>query len=116
MNYLLSFVFAGSFCMIAQIVYEKTKLTQGHIVTSCVFLGAMLSFFNIYDKLIAIFHSGATSLITNYGHLLYQSAKIGAKSKDYFQIFIHLMQNTSGIVSFAIVLSLLGGFFKGAKP
>lgn len=116
MNYLLAFVFAGTVCLIAQLIYEKSKLTPGHIVCLFVIIGATLSFFNIYDRLIDIFHSGATSLITNYGHMLYQSAKVGAQSKDYFQIFVELMKSTSGIVSLAIIMAILVSFLKRARP
>ncbi len=116
MTYLMSFLFAGTVCLLAQLIYEFTKLTQGHIVTLFVIIGASLSFFNIYDKIIEIFHSGATSLIMNYGHMLYQSAKIGAKTNDYFQIFIEIMKSTSGLVSYAIILALIISFIKRPRP
>ncbi len=116
MSYLLAFVFTGGVCVIAQLLYDKTKLTPGHIVTLFVILGAVLSFFNIYDILIDTFSSGATALITNYGHMLYQAGKEGAKTGDYFQIFLHLMKSTSGIVSFAIIISIICALIKKPKP
>lgn len=116
MSYLLSFLFAGVVCSIAQILYDKTKLTPGHIINLFVVIGAVLSFFNIYDFLIDTFSSGATSLITNYGHLLYQSAKKGASTGNYLNIFIELMKSTSGIVSLTIVLALFVGLIRKPKP
>ena len=59
MNYLLSFLFCGFVCVIAQLIYEYTKLTPGHITCSFVVLGALLDLFHIYDRLIKIFHAGA---------------------------------------------------------
>ncbi len=116
MNYFLSFVFAGLVCAIAQVIYDKTKLTQGHVVVLFVFLGSLLSFLNIYDLLIDTFFSGAKVLIMNYGHMLYQSAKVGAKSNNFFNIFIEMMKSTSGIVSFAIVISICASFVKKVRP
>lgn len=116
MSYLLSFLFAGGVCVIAQLLYDKTKLTPGHIVVLFVIVGAVLSFFNIYDVLIDTFSSGATSLITNYGHMLYQAGKEGAQTGDYFQIFISIMKSTSGIVSFAIIASIICALIKKPKP
>ena len=42
MNYLLSFLFCGFVCVIAQLIYEYTKLTPGHITCSFVVLGASI--------------------------------------------------------------------------
>ena len=50
MNYLLSFLFCGFVCVIAQLIYEYTKLTPGHITCSFVVLGALLDLFHIYDR------------------------------------------------------------------
>ena len=114
--YFLAFIFSGGVCALAQLIYDKTKLTPGHIVTLFVIMGAVLSFFNVYDDLINIFSCGATSLITNYGHLLFQGAKKGAETNNFFMIFIELMKTTSGIVSFAIVISVLAALIKRPKP
>ena len=59
MNYLLSFLFCGFVCVVAQLIYEYTKLTPGHITCSFVVIGALLDLFHIYDRLIKIFHAGA---------------------------------------------------------
>ena len=59
MNYVLSFLFCGFVCVIAQLIYEYTKLTPGHITCSFVVLGALLDIFHIYDRLIKIFHAGS---------------------------------------------------------
>ena len=57
MNYLLSFLFCGFVCVVAQLIYEYTKLTPGHITCSFVVIGALLDLFHIYDKLVEIFHA-----------------------------------------------------------
>jgi stage V sporulation protein AE len=46
---LLSFLFCGAICLIAQIILDNTKLTPGHITSIFVVLGALLDTFNIYD-------------------------------------------------------------------
>ncbi len=52
MNYVMSFVFCGFVCAIAQFVLEKTKWTPGHMNTLLVIIGCILSGFKIYDKLL----------------------------------------------------------------
>ena len=44
---LLSFLFCGAICLIAQIILDNTKLTPGHITSIFVVLGALLDTFNI---------------------------------------------------------------------
>ena len=46
MNYLMSFLFAGTICAIGEFIYQHSKLTPGHIINLFVIVGAALSFFN----------------------------------------------------------------------
>lgn len=110
-HYLLVFLFAGFICFIVEFIYKKTNLTSAHLTTLGVILGATLSFFNVYDYLIDTFNFGARSLILNYGHMLYQAGRIGAK-KSFFDIFLELMKSTSGVLSFVIITSLIFTFLK----
>ena len=50
MNYLMAFLFSGFVCLLAQFIYEKTKLTPGHITSLFVVIGSFLDLFHIYDK------------------------------------------------------------------
>ena len=55
MNYFLAFIFCGFVCLVAQLIYEYTKLTPGHITSMFVVIGAFLDLFHIYDNLETIF-------------------------------------------------------------
>ena len=63
MNYLLAFIFCGFVCVIAQLIYEYSKLTPGHITSLFVVIGAFLDLFHIYDKLVEI---SCRSIIANH--------------------------------------------------
>ena len=71
---LKSFIFCGLICVIAQIIKDNTKLSSGHITSIFVSIGALLSFFHIYDKLIDIFGGGANVVIMSFGNSLYNYA------------------------------------------
>lgn len=107
MEYLYSFLFVGFICLIAQIIFDKTKLTPGHIVSFCVVLGVVLSFFGIYDYLLKYLPGGAAILITNYGHLLYSSGLEGLNEGTLLNAFMNLMAKSSATLSFAIFMSLI---------
>ncbi len=70
MEYLLSFLVCGLICGIAQIIYDNTKLSPGHITSMFVVIGAILDIGNLYDKLIKVSRVGASLPITSFGHSL----------------------------------------------
>ncbi|MFQ6862751.1 MAG: stage V sporulation protein AE [Beduini sp.] len=74
MDYILAFVFCGAICVIAQLIYELTSWTPGHITSLFVCIGSFLDLFHIYDRLIGIFHAGAMLPITSFGHSLMHGA------------------------------------------
>ena len=47
MEYLYSFLFVGVICFIGQILFDKSKLTPGHIVSMFVVIGIILSFLGV---------------------------------------------------------------------
>lgn len=93
-----SFIFAGTICLIAQIIKDNTKLTSGHITSIFVSIGALLGFFGIYDKLIESFGGGASVVIMSFGNTLYNSA-----------VELGILNMLSG-VSAGLVASILLGF------
>ena len=113
MIYLYAFLFSGFVCAISQIVIEKTKLTPGHINTSLVIIGCILSGFKIYDYFIDCFSAGATILIVNFGHLLVSGASEGYRVFGFIGLFKGLFTYASAGISVAIVSAfVISLFFK----
>lgn len=107
MNFLLAFLFAGSLCAIAQVILDNTKLTPGHITSIYTVMGAFLSFLGVYDNLISKFGAGATSLISNFGHMLYSSALQGYQEEGLLGIFTNMLTKSSAAITGAIVFAFL---------
>lgn len=101
--YIKAFIFAGLVCLICQIVLDNTKLTPGHITSSVTVIGALLSFFGIYDKIIAWAGSGATVLISNFGHMLYSAGLAGYEESGILGLFSQLLCS-SGIAIVSVVV------------
>ena len=110
MEYLNAFLFAGFACMLAEIIFNHTKLTAGHVTSLYTVLGAILSFFGIYEKLIKKFGTGATVLISNFGHMLYTSGMEGYKAKGILGIFTELLCKSSAAITAAIVFAFVFTF------
>lgn len=69
-----SFIFTGLICLLAQIIKDNTKLTSGHITSLFCSIGAFLSFFGLYDKIVKYFGGGASVVIMSFGNALYKGA------------------------------------------
>lgn len=107
MKYLLAFLFCGGVCSISQFILDKTKLTPGHVNTLLVIIGCILSGFGIYDKLINIFHAGATIPIMNFGHLLVIGASDGFNNYGIIGLFKGILINASAGISITVFISFI---------
>lgn len=107
MIYFRAFIFTGLVCLICQIILDNTKLTPGHITSGVTILGALLSFFGIYDKLITTFGAGATVLISNFGHSLYSSGLAGYMESGFLGIFSKLLCSSGIAIVSVVVISFV---------
>jgi len=111
MIYLKAFMFAGLICLICQVVLDNSKVTPGHITSSVTVLGAILSFFGIYDKIVSWCGAGATTLISNFGHMLYSSGIAGYEESGILGLFQNLLCSSGvalvTVVVFSFVFTLI---------
>ena len=97
--------------MLAQFILDLFELTPGVITAVFVMLGAVLEFFDIYDKLIKFSGAGALLPITSFGHSLADGAYNKAVETNFLGIFTGMFNNVSAGITFAIVLSVLTAVF-----
>lgn len=111
MSYLYAFLFCGVVCAISQFFLEKTKLTPGHINTTLVVVGCVLSGFKIYDIFVEKFMAGATVPIINFGHLLVSGASDGFKSSGIIGLFKGVFTNAGAGIGVAIFSAFVVSLF-----
>lgn len=109
-TYIWAFVICGTICMIAQIVYDNTNLSAGHITSLFVIVGAFLDLFHIYDVLIEIGQAGAALPITSFGHLLMHGAMKAVEEKGFFGLAMGIFDMTAMGISSAILFAFLAAF------
>lgn len=102
-----AFLIAGLFCMIAQIILDNFKITPGHVTSLFTVIGAALSFFGIYDNLIKYAGSGATVLISNFGHMLYTGAIEGFKNEGLIGFFTGLLSKSSAAITSSVIFAFI---------
>lgn len=101
-EYISSFVVGGIFCVIAQILMDKTKLTPGRILVLYVSLGAILTYFNIYDKIVEIGNAGATVPLPGFGYALAKSTIKEVTENGLIGAFTGGIKGTAGGIEAAI--------------
>ena len=60
MDYIKAFVIGGLFCVIAQLLIDKTKLTPARILVSYAMAGVILGALGLYQPLVDFAGAGAT--------------------------------------------------------
>lgn len=115
MIFVWAFIITGLFCAIGQIVLDNTKLTPGHITSLFTVLGAILAFFGIYDKLINLAGGGASTLISNFGYLLYTGAYEGYQASGLLGIFTGMFTKGGAAVVGAVVFAAFFTLFFNPK-
>ena len=105
MTYILSFLFCGLLCLIAQAILDNTKLSAGHITSMFVVGGAFLDIFDIYDKIITYVGGGALLPITSFGHSLIHGALDRAGESGFFGLAMGMFDMTATGITAAIVIS-----------
>ena len=65
-----AFVVGGAWCVIAQVLLDKTKLTPARILVGYVVLGVFLGAIGVYRPLVDAAGAGATTPLTGFGYLI----------------------------------------------
>lgn len=84
LDYLKAFLVGGLFCIIAQILIDKTNATPGKILVGYVTAGAVLSAVGLYKPFADWAGAGASVPLTGFGHLLAEGAKKGVEQNGFF--------------------------------
>ena len=107
MEYLKSFLIGGLFCLVGQILIDRTKLTPARILVSYVVAGVFLSAVGLYKPLVDFAGCGATVPLTGFGNTLAQGVKEAIDEKGFLGIFTGGLTATAGGIAGAIVAGLL---------
>ena len=115
MEYLKAFLVGGLFCLIGQILVDKTKLTPARILVSYVVLGVFLGAIGVYEPIAEFAGAGATVPLTGFGNTLAKGVREAVDQDGFLGIFTGGLKSTAGGISAAIFAGLLAGFLFKAK-
>lgn len=109
MDYLKAFLIGGCFCLIGQILIDKTTLTPARILVGYVVAGVILGAVGLYQPLIDFAGAGASVPLTGFGATLAKGVKEAVTEKGTLGILTGGLKATAGGITAAIIFGLLAG-------
>lgn len=107
MDYIKAFIVGGLFCLVGQILIDKTKLTPARILVSYVVMGVFLGAIGVYKPIAEFAGAGATVPLTGFGYNLAKGVKEAVQSDGFLGIFTGGLKATAGGITAAVVAGLL---------
>ena len=102
MDYVKAFIVGCSFCLIGQILIDKTKLTPARIVVSYVVIGVLLGAVGLYKPLVDFAGAGATVPLTGFGYNLAKGVKEAITQDGFLGIFTGGLKACAGGIAPAV--------------
>ena len=115
MDYLKAFIVGGLFCLIGQILIDKTKLTPARILVSYVVIGVLLGAIGVYKPLVDFAGAGATVPLTGFGYNLAKGVKEAVSQDGFLGVLTGGLKASTGGITAAITAGLFVSLIFKAK-
>lgn len=107
LEYLKAFIVGGLFCVVAQILMDKTKMTPARILVLYVISGVVLGAVGLYEPLLKWAGAGASVPLTGFGNTLAQGVKKAVDEKGVLGIFTGALTAGAGGLTASIIFGYL---------
>ena len=112
-----AFLIGGAWCVLAQILLDKTKLTPARILVGYVVLGVFLGAVGLYGPLVDFAGAGATTPLTGFGYLISKGVREAVDEKGLLGALTGGLTAAAGGTAAALCFGLLAAFIcRGGKP
>ena len=116
MKYLWAFVVGGAFCVVAQILIDKTSLTPARILVFYVVAGVVLGALGLYEPIVNFAGAGATTPLTGFGYLISKGVREAIDKKGLVGVLTGALTAASAGISAALIFGFLAALFSRGKP
>ena len=116
LTYLRAFLVGGIFCMIAQVLIDRTKLTPARILVSYVVAGVVLGGIGIYQPLVEFAGAGATVPLTGFGYLIAKGVREAVDKEGLLGALTGGLRASAGGIAAALVFGYLACLISKGKP
>ncbi|MEE1356246.1 MAG: stage V sporulation protein AE [Clostridia bacterium] len=116
LDFVWAFVVGGGFCVIAQILIDKTAMTPARILVLYVVAGVFLGAVGLYEPIIKFAGRGATVPLTGFGYLISQGVKEAVDAHGILGIFSGALTAASAGTAAAMIFAFLASLIFKSKP
>lgn len=116
LTYVRAFLVGGIFCVIAQILIDRTKLTPARILVTYVVAGVVLGGIGIYQPLVEFAGAGATVPLTGFGYLISKGVKEAVKQQGFLGALTGGLRAAAGGIAAALVFGYFACLITKGKP
>lgn len=107
MEYIKAFLVGGLFCLVGQVLIDKTKLTPARILVSYVVIGVFLGAVGIYEPIAEFAGAGATVPLTGFGYNLAKGVREAVQQDGFLGIFTGGLKASAGGITAAVIAGLV---------
>ena len=115
MDYINAFWVGGLICALVQLLMEKTKMLPGRIMVLLVCLGAVISFFGLYEPFAEYAGAGASVPLLGFGNVLMKGVKEAVDQDGFMGLFTGGFKAGAVGCSAALVLGYLASLVCNPK-
>ena len=116
LDYIRAFVVGGAFCLVAQILIDKTKLTPARILVGYVVAGVLLGAVGVYEPLVKFAGAGASTPLTGFGNLIAKGVRKAVDEKGLLGALTGPLTAAAGGTTAALVFGYLVTLVCRGKP
>ena len=113
---LRAFLIGGAFCVVAQILIDKTNLTPARILVVYVVAGVILGAVGLYQPLVDFAGAGATVPLTGFGFLISKGVKQAVEEQGVLGTLTGALTAAAGGISAALIFGYLACLLFHGKP
>ena len=114
--YFWAFVIGGSFCAIAQILVDRTRLTPARILVGYVVAGVFLGAVGIYKYIADLGGAGAAVPLTGFGYLISEGVRKAVDERGLLGALTGSLTAAAGGTAAALVFGLIASLCVRSKP
>ena len=116
MPYVWAFAVGGGLCAIAQILIDRTRLTPARILVIYVVAGVFLGAVGVYEPIVKLAGTGATTPLTGFGYLISQGVKKAVDERGLLGALTGGLTAAAGGTAAALCFGYLAALFFHGKP
>ena len=116
MHLVKAFVVGGLFCVVAQVLIDKTSMTPARILVLYVSAGVILTAIGIYKPLVDFAGCGATTPLTGFGYSLAEGVRKAVDEKGLIGALTGGFTGAAGGIAAAITFGYLFSLLFRSRP